>query len=223
MTIELGLTEITLLPEKAAYLPKSRTLVVADTHIGKSATFRTRGIPIPEGDTSADLNQISELAQRLDISQLVIAGDLVHSRDGLTQDILAHLEEWLSAFPFPVILTEGNHDQRSWLGHFPLSLKTQPELELENLIITHDPNDLSPDNFGIAGHLHPGVRIKESYRRSLRQAGFFLKAGKHLILPSFSAFTGMQEIHFQEEDRFFAPLRDRVAEIPRNLCDKLKY
>ena len=58
MTLRLADLDLTLLPEMAAWLPKHRALVVTDLHLGKSATFRARGIPIPEGETRADLARL---------------------------------------------------------------------------------------------------------------------------------------------------------------------
>jgi metallophosphoesterase superfamily enzyme len=39
--------ELTLLPQKAVYFKKQRTLLAADLHIGKSSLFRKEGIPVP--------------------------------------------------------------------------------------------------------------------------------------------------------------------------------
>jgi uncharacterized protein len=41
--------DIVLLPGRAAWMPATRTLLVADLHLGKAATFRHAGIPVPEG------------------------------------------------------------------------------------------------------------------------------------------------------------------------------
>jgi metallophosphoesterase superfamily enzyme len=38
-----------LLPEKAAFWPAMKTLFVADFHLGKAASFRRAGIPLPPG------------------------------------------------------------------------------------------------------------------------------------------------------------------------------
>src|SRR6185436_15640126 len=44
--------ELLLLPERAAYWPAKRALFVADYHLGKAASFRSAGIPLPAGTTS---------------------------------------------------------------------------------------------------------------------------------------------------------------------------
>ena len=47
VTIEVGGQPLTLLPEKAAFLGRSQTLLVADAHIGKAVSFRKLGVPVP--------------------------------------------------------------------------------------------------------------------------------------------------------------------------------
>ena len=46
VTIEVAGQALTLLPQKAALLPDSRTLLIADAHIGKATSFRALGVPV---------------------------------------------------------------------------------------------------------------------------------------------------------------------------------
>ena len=57
--------EIVLLPGRAAVLPASATLLVADLHLGKAATFRKAGIPVPEGSAQRDLARLADGPRRL--------------------------------------------------------------------------------------------------------------------------------------------------------------
>ncbi|NUR18637.1 MAG: DEAD/DEAH box helicase, partial [Gemmatimonadaceae bacterium] len=50
--------ELVLLPERAAYWPARTTLLVADAHFGKAATFRAAAIPVPAGTTDATLGRL---------------------------------------------------------------------------------------------------------------------------------------------------------------------
>ena len=51
--MKIGVAGETLLlfPERAALLAQTQTLLVADPHFGKAATFRSSGIPVPAGTT----------------------------------------------------------------------------------------------------------------------------------------------------------------------------
>ena len=217
MDIVLGNTKVELLPGRAAFLPETASLVVADLHLGKSATFRHRGLAIPEGTTASDLSRLTALLLQSSAKELIIAGDLVHSADGLSSSILSALRSWLKKTMIPVILTEGNHDSRSWLSRHKLDFQTTPSLQVGEILITHDPSDLPLDQPGIAGHLHPGIRVKESQRQSIRMGGFYLRNTTHLILPAFSEFTGTHPVSLGDNDQFFVELNNQISEIPASL------
>ncbi|MFT6576858.1 MAG: DNA ligase-associated metallophosphoesterase [Akkermansiaceae bacterium] len=217
MEILLGETQAELLPGRAVFLPQSKTLIVADLHLGKSATFRKRGLPVPEGTTKSDLDRLAALLKATQPTQLIVAGDLVHSADGLNETILTTIEDFFGQLPIPTILTEGNHDSRAWISQRKLPFQILPQLRVDEITITHDPADLNKGEPGIAGHLHPGVRIRDTRRTSLRIPGFFLKAHQHLILPAFSEFTGIHPMSLESNDRFFGEIRDQIQEIPPQL------
>ena len=50
--------------ERALYWPRGRTLFVADVHLGKGATFRAGGVPLPRGATANDLGRLTALVER---------------------------------------------------------------------------------------------------------------------------------------------------------------
>lgn len=220
MEITLGPTRVILWPDRAVFLPDTKTLVVADLHLGKSAAFRTKGLAVPEGDTEADLARLSRLIHDTRAKALIIAGDLIHSNAGLKEGALDQFDRWLAHHPIEVTLTLGNHDQRG--KRFLQSIYNdriliEPKIVLAELEITHDPADLTEGHYGIAGHLHPGVKIKENSRRSIRASGFYLRDLHHLVVPAFSLFTGCQIISPTTNDRFFVEFKDKIAEIPRQL------
>ena len=214
MRIQPGGLDITLLPGRAALLPKSGTLIVADLHLGKSATFRSRGLAIPEGSTSADLQRLKEIIKSTGDQQIVIAGDLIHSADGWIETTQNQLIDWLQEIQTPAILTEGNHDRRSHRGYTHLPLTVVKKIEIDGIFITHDPADLPAGQTGIAGHLHPGVRIREGGGRSFKMECFHLSDRNHLVLPAFSEFTGTQAMAPARGDRFFVEIHNKVTELP---------
>ncbi|MFL5519615.1 MAG: DEAD/DEAH box helicase, partial [Gemmatimonadales bacterium] len=81
-TLELAGEHVALLAERALWWPARRTLVVADVHLGKAATFRAAGIPIPSGSTGDDLARLDRALARTGATALVILGDLFHARVG---------------------------------------------------------------------------------------------------------------------------------------------
>jgi DNA ligase-associated metallophosphoesterase len=213
MTPFAGHPSLTLLPEGAIYLTDSRTLVLADLHLGKSAAFRAKGLPVPEGDTARDLGRVRALVEKLDAHRIVVAGDLFHAPSGITPELEVELDDFLNAIRIPVILVLGNHDEK--LRVIPPRLESARELDLgENLRVVHDPADARGGSLHLCGHLHPIVKIPDGKRTSLRFPCFF-NQGNRLVLPAFGTFTGGAVVHPRPEDRVFVALRDQMIELSK--------
>jgi DNA ligase-associated metallophosphoesterase len=206
---------ISLLPEGGAFISDSRTLVVADVHLGKSAAFRARGLPVPEGDTARDLARLTALAEKCAAANLVIAGDLFHAPSGITAELEHALERFLTTIAMPVTLVAGNHDTK--LKRIPAGLRSVPHLGLgETIRILHDPAHATGDRLHISGHWHPVVRIPDGRRTSLRLPCFLFR-NNTLVLPAFGSFTGGAVMATQPGDRVFVALRENVVELPVEL------
>ena len=213
---------VDFLPERALWLAASRSLVLADLHLGKSATFRHHGLPIPEGDDARDLARLLDLARRLDAAEILVAGDLFHAPAGITPELEETLATFLHALDRPFHLVAGNHDTR--LKHLPCHLRAEPSLRRGPFRIVHDPAQAAPPDPGdpdspalvLAGHWHPAVTLRQSRAGRLTLPAFLLRAGI-LVLPAFGSFTGKARIQAQPGDRWFAPFRHEVIELPREL------
>ncbi|RYD23626.1 MAG: ligase-associated DNA damage response endonuclease PdeM [Verrucomicrobiaceae bacterium] len=202
---------LTILPEGVLV---DSTLVVADVHLGKSATFRAKGLPVPEGDTERDFRRLAEMVGKHGVSHLVIAGDLFHAPSGLTEELETALARFLSAVSIPVTLVIGNHDAK--LRRLPTGLVCVGHLDLDQIRIVHDPASADSERLHISGHWHPVVRIPDGRRTSLRLPCFLYRKNT-LVLPAFGSFTGGAILSAQEGDRIFAALRDQIVEIPQEL------
>lgn len=204
-----------LLPEGAAFLADTATLILADLHLGKSAAFRAKGLPVPEGENARDFGRMLALAEKYGAARLVIAGDLFHAPTGITPELKSQLAEFLDTLGVPVTLVLGNHDAK--LPVIPGRLHAVSRLDpTAGLAIIHDPAHASGEILHICGHLHPVVRIPDGRRTSLRMR-CFLHRGEVLVLPAFGGFTGGAIMKKQPGDRFFVTLRDRVIELADDL------
>ena len=209
---------IQLLPEHALLLnAPHRILIAADLHLGKAATFRAHGLPIPEGDTQKDLKRLSEIAKQYDAEEIVIAGDLFHSASGQTPEVLHLFRHFLEALSIPFTLVLGNHDRR--IRDFSTLCNTKPFYDFKDLRIIHKPEDASPSHFNICGHIHPVIRIPDGRKTYLRLPCFHLQKNI-LTIPSFGTFTGGYVIKPEAEDRCFVAHSGTVIEIPHSLLAK---
>jgi DNA ligase-associated metallophosphoesterase len=196
--------DVRLLPERALFWPRACTLVVADVHWGKAATFRAAGIPIPGGTTAEDLARLDSALYRTGARRLVVLGDLFHARAGrIATRTLAALREWRERCSrLEIQLVRGNHDRHA--GDPPEDLRVNcvnAPAFLPPFVLHHEPS-LSPDGYTLAGHLHPGLVVSGPALQRERLPCFVIRPGV-AILPAFGSFTGMAPISPDPADRAF--------------------
>jgi DNA ligase-associated metallophosphoesterase len=179
--------DLELLPQRALWQANAGLLLVADLHLGKAESFQASGIPLPSDGDLSNLNALLELAAQLRPERVVVLGDLIHSRFGLT----AELREKIRALPellgCALELIGGNHDQGSWLE----GLRASPPCRYGPLWLSHEP--CTPDDpalLNVAGHVHPVTVLGHGADR-LRLPCFALhQLQRQLLLPAFGSLTG---------------------------------
>jgi len=192
-TIWLTLADqaLQLLPQRALWWPAQQRLLVADVHLGKDQLFRQRGIAVPEGAVHSDLQRLQTLLQAFPTASLTVLGDLVHARPRSNDRWVQQLLDWLQQIgPARVQVVLGNHDRHmaSLLDQWQIAHHAR--LDVAGLQLRHAPDELSAA--GIAGHLHPGTRLRAA-GQSLRLPVFWQR-GEQLVLPAFGRFTGLMDV-----------------------------
>ena len=140
-TIFAGGRPLTLLPEKAAFLASSRTLLVADAHVGKSTTFRALGVPVPHGTTGETLAALSLLVATWRARRIVFLGDFLHSAHAHAPATSGALARWRRAHTaLELVLVRGNHDDRAGdpPSHLGMRVVDEP-FECDGLALCHHP------------------------------------------------------------------------------------
>lgn len=174
-----------LLGEKAAWDPARRVLLLADLHLGKAETFQAHGIPLPSDGDASTLNALLELAHRLEPEAVLVLGDLIHSRLGLTGELRAKLSALPDLLGCPLRLIGGNHERGSWID----GLVQEPAQALGPWWLSHEPHPRS-GHLNLCGHLHP-VAVVGSGKERLRLPCFALdRDAARLALPAFGSLTG---------------------------------
>jgi DNA ligase-associated metallophosphoesterase len=209
--------QLVLLPGKAIWWPRRRTLCIADLHLGKSAAFRTAGIPVPEDTTLNILERLSHLIAAFHPQRLVFLGDLLHCKNGRHDATMDAISSWRSAHStLDILLIRGNHDLRA--GDPPTSwnfrIESEPYADEGDgrIQLAHDPAFPSPDPL-VCGHIHPAALL-QSAMRGMRTACFWL-TDRRAILPAFGAFTGTKVVAPQASDRVFACNHESIIEVSR--------
>ena len=112
VALELEGEHVVLMPEHALWMPERKTLLVADTHFGKAATFRAGGIFVPRGTTATTLARLERALARTNATRVVFLGDLLHAREGRSPETLRLVADWrASRAEVEVVLVRGNHDR----------------------------------------------------------------------------------------------------------------
>jgi len=193
LSIQLEEQALWLLPERAAWHAASRTLFVADLHLGKSATFRARGLPVPSGTTQQDLQRLTALVREHAATRIVFLGDLLHSKHAQRAAAIAPVQAWRDAHAaLRCVLVRGNHDSHA--GDPPPSLGFEivdepwPVDGAPGLLGCHHPQQAAA-GFVLAGHWHPSITLRGPARDHQRLA-CFCRIDRLLVLPAFGAFTG---------------------------------
>ncbi len=217
--IQLGGHTLQLLAEKAVWCEAAAALFVADVHLGKTATFRREGIPLPEGGTEADLDRLGELVERYQPRQLTVLGDLVHARQGVEGHVTESFSRWRERFAsLELLLIRGNHDRRlrDWPERWRLQIQAEPFL-CQGLELRHYPTDDETATPWLAGHLHPSVRVRLSGRESFTAPAFHRHVNG-LTLPAFGSFTGTARGKPGAGGSVYAVVGESVLEIPPRFC-----
>jgi DNA ligase-associated metallophosphoesterase len=213
VSIDAAGQRIVLLPQKAAWLPQSATLLVADAHIGKAVSFRRLGVPVPAGTTAETLRTLDALVQRHGARRIVFLGDFLHSARAHAASTMAQVHDWRARHAaLELALVRGNHDAHAGDPPAGLGIAVHDEpLMLGGLALCHHPRPRA-EGYVVAGHLHPCVALGGRAHDWHRLPCFWF-GERVAVLPAFGAFTGMHDIRPRRGDRVFAAAGERVVEV----------
>jgi DNA ligase-associated metallophosphoesterase len=206
---------LALLPERALWWPRQQTLFIADLHLGKAASYRALGQPVPGGTTVGNIARIDALIDRLGARALVFLGDFLHAAQARTPGVLQALAQWRERHPqLACTLVRGNHDSRagdppSELG---IAVVDEPHL-LGPFACCHHPQS-HPTHFVLAGHVHPVCKLHGAGRDSVRMP-CFVHEERQVLLPAFGEFTGGWHVESATGRRFYGVGGNAVWALPQ--------
>ena len=215
-------------PSGAAFLPDHAALLVADVHLGKAASFRRLGVPVPAGSTATTLEALGAALASLGetpVQHLVFLGDLLHAARGRSAGMSAVVQQsltgWCNRRPgLRVHLVRGNHDRAAGdpPAQWAIELHAEP-WPMGPWALCHEPLFV-PGAYTLAGHWHPCIGLRGGARERLRLPCFWFGDAAHRavgVLPAFGDFTGMHPIQQSPGDRVWAVADAVVREIPAAL------
>ena len=212
----LGGVELQLLGRCGVHWPAERILFVADLHLGKEATFRRAGIPVPRGTTEGTLSIVASMLQSTKANHLIVLGDLFHSRSSLSSDVRASMEAFLASQSHrQITLVLGNHDTAvgSLPQTWPINVVRAGEC-VQGIVLAHHPAPCPPHaSLLVCGHLHPSIRMGHG-DTSLGSHPCFWLSKQTLVLPAVGKFTGTHLIRPHHQDQAWMVAEDQVFRCP---------
>jgi DNA ligase-associated metallophosphoesterase len=213
--LSLAGIRLKLLPQRAVWWEDRSVLFVSDLHFGKEATFRAAGIPVPD-QTAEILTRLSFLLKWTHVTDLVVLGDLLHARRGRCETTFEQIRRWRHEhIAVRMHLVRGNHDASAgdpptdW--GFECHDEPHTPAAWQPLALRHTPQNTA-GLIGIAGHLHPVVRLSGRARDSARLPCFHLR-NDVLTLPAFSPFVDGAAIRPTEGDVIYGICDDQVLQL----------
>ena len=205
--------KLTLLPERALWWKREKTLFIADPHFGKAAAFRSAGIAVPEASHDADLDRLEKILRRQRAKQLVVLGDFFHAKTGRGESAQAALAKWRRRQTgLKIILVLGNHDLNAGCPPNEWEIECVREsLKMSPFSCCHHPPSIPPDDFTLCGHVHPAFELHERSGLRARSICFYFQQ-RLAILPAFGNFTGTHTVQPKRGEKVFLIAEDQVID-----------
>jgi uncharacterized protein len=213
LEIRLAGEALVLLPEKALWWPARGCVFIADTHFGKTATFRAHGVPVCDGALADDLARLSHVLEDTRASRLVILGDLLHARRGRSHETLARVSAWRDQHrEVHIQLVSGNHDRSAGppLHEWRMELLADSHQE-GPFCLRHHPH-ASTTGYVLAGHLHPKAALAMEGGASAKLPCFWRQ--EHvMVLPAFGSFIDSAVVKPGERDSIYVLADNSVHDV----------
>lgn len=175
----------------ALWIPETRTIVIADLHLGYSWAQRRRGELGPLADVRTR-EKLLGVRDQLQPRRFVFLGDIVHAPRSCAPE-RAWIEEILEgiASNAQIVAVRGNHDRRFAAEFAHLPFEDAVTWSERSVTAAHgDRMDFGwPENHTLVlGHLHPALAIRDSSGAGHKMP-VFLANNRCIVLPAFSPFA----------------------------------
>jgi putative SbcD/Mre11-related phosphoesterase len=175
----------------ALWIGVSKTLIIADLHLGYSWAQRRKGElgPIADKETA---EKLSAVCGELQPTRIVFLGDAVHApRPGTDErQVIENVLNTLCA-QAELISVRGNHDRAFAREFRHLPIEMVDFWEDQHFIAMHGdrlPNEPLRNGTLLLGHLHPSMPVKDVAGAGMRLP-VFLSTPQCIVLPAFSPFA----------------------------------
>ncbi|GAA0554199.1 metallophosphoesterase [Halorubrum ejinorense] len=213
--------------ERAVYLAGPDALVVADLHVGRG---EASAVSLPLGERADLTDRLAALLDRFEPATLVVAGDVVHTFDRVSDraaETLRAVREACSARGAELRLVAGNHDTAlaaAWDGPVSDSVVLEagasrpegPESDGPSRTTVvchgHEPPSAPADRY-VFGHVHPTIEIEGDRRPCFLSGAGAYRGADVLLVPAFTRLAAGVAVNRLRADGFDSPLVTDAADL----------
>lgn len=197
-----------LCADRCIFWEEQQTLIVSDLHFGKTGHFRKAGIGVPQNIYKEDLQRLLALVQHYRPQQLLVVGDLFHSKENKELDLFLRWRADMQQLA--IRLVKGNHDilKNDWYRLASIDVSDE-HVAIDNFCFVHDISSTCQPgkeiSYYFSGHIHPCVSLRGLGRQSVKLPCFYFTE-EYGVLPAFGRFTGTALIEPKANDQVYAIL-----------------
>ncbi|MFC7323968.1 metallophosphoesterase [Halorubrum rutilum] len=217
--------------ERAAYLDRHDALVVADLHVGRG---EASAVSLPIGEREDLVDRLTALLHGFDPATVVVAGDVVHTFDRVTdrsRGTLAALRDACEGRGADCELVAGNHDAAlsgAWDGPIreeyvlgaadgegDSAVDADPDAPRTVVCHGHEAPSARGDRY-VIGHVHPTIEIEGDRRPCFLRGEGAYRGADLLVLPAFTRLAPGVAVNDMRTNAFDSPLvtdADRLAPV----------
>ena len=192
----MKLNELIELLDLCAYIPKHKTIIFGDVHLGYEESLSVRGVLIPRQQYGLTIDRLTKTLDSVSIETIVISGDLKHEFGTINYTEKKYIVEFikfLQNYCKTLVIIEGNHDPLLK----PLAKNRGVVLcdyySIGDSIICHGDSILDDSLLDgisriIIGHEHPAITLSDYPRKETYKCALFGKYNNYdlLVLPSYN-------------------------------------
>lgn len=178
---------MTLLPLKAIYFGKHKTLLVSDIHLGKVGHFKNSPVALADGLAETDLVLLDRIINTLDVAEIFILGDLLPQKENYD---IRLFKIWRDLHQnIDVNLIKESIDVMSVEMYTNFEIRIHKKYFLWNrFLFTHKPMDesvqLNGCDYIFSGYINPGINLAAKDKPPKNLACYYFNE-KQCILPAF--------------------------------------
>lgn len=179
------------------YLPKSKTLIIADLHIGFEEQLAREGVLVPRINFDDLLKRLDWIFEQIEVKRIVLNGDIKHEFGRISKqewNETVKLANFIKSRNIELVAVKGNHDTVFGPVAKHLGIPEVEELLIDDILVTH--GDYIPAlskkiSTIIIGHVHPAITLREKAKREKYKCFVKARFKKKILVvqPSFNPFT----------------------------------